>query len=104
MLKVSQSDARLSKIAGIPFKQLAAPVAFRAFPVERRDLSARRALVRRIRSEFDEMPGTALTLAQAARLFGISTAVCERLLVSLVNDGRLRRTPDGRFRHRLAAA
>ena len=104
MLKALQSDARLSKINDIPFKALAAPVVPRAFPVERRDILARRALLDRICGEFDEMPGTALTLAQASRLFGLSGDVCDRILRGLVNDGRLRRTSDGRFRLRLVAA
>jgi DNA-binding IclR family transcriptional regulator len=52
----------------------------------------------RIWDEFDEMPGTSLTLPQASRLFGVPIEVCDRILISLVKDGRLRRTQDGRFR------
>ena len=104
MMKASHTDARLSKINDISFKALAAPVVPRSFPVERRDILARRALLHRICGEFDEMPGTALTLAQASRLFGLSSEVCDRILRGLVNDGRLWRTADGRFRRRLVAA
>jgi hypothetical protein len=104
MMKASHTDARLSKINDIPLKALAAAIVPRSFPVERRDILARRALLNRICGEFDEMPGTALTLAQASRLFGLSSDVCERILKGLVNDGRLWRTADGRFRLRLVAA
>jgi hypothetical protein len=50
------------------------------------------ALIQRIKSEFREMPGLCLTLAQASRLFGLSEDLCERILLSLVDDGVLQRT------------
>jgi DNA-binding IclR family transcriptional regulator len=65
---------------------------------ERRDSGTRWALIHRIWDEFDEMPGTSLTLPQASKLFGVPMEVCDRILVSLVKDGRLHRTQDGRFR------
>ena len=37
-------------------------------------------LCARIRAEFDEMPGLNLTLLQAARLFDVEPARCERVL------------------------
>jgi DNA-binding IclR family transcriptional regulator len=40
------------------------------------------------------MPGLTLTLQQAARLFGIEQARCERVLEALVDEGFL--TSDGR--------
>jgi hypothetical protein len=43
----------------------------------------------RIEAEFREMPGLALTLPQAARLFSIEPAQCERVFDALVHDGRL---------------
>jgi hypothetical protein len=46
-------------------------------------------LADRIAGEFDEMPGLALTLAQAARLFAADPAVCERTLNGLVKAGVL---------------
>src|SRR5262245_16379 len=98
------TDSRLSRLDNIPRKQLAAPVIPRSFPADRRNIAARQALQRRISDEFDEMPGTSLTLAQATRLFGTSMEICGRILVRLVSDGRLRRTPDGRFRLRTVAA
>jgi hypothetical protein len=43
----------------------------------------------RIRAEFGEMPGLKLTLPQAARLFNLERARCERVLGALVDDGAL---------------
>ena len=43
----------------------------------------------RIRSEYREMPGLRLTVGQAARLFGVEPASCERMLNALVGDGEL---------------
>jgi hypothetical protein len=51
-------------------------------------------LHRRIRAEFVEMPGLKLTLPQAARLFNLEQARCERVLGALVDDGAL--SSDGR--------
>ena len=104
MQKVRHTDARLAKISDIPLKPLVASLALPPFSAERRDVGRRRALLQRICGEFDEMPGTCLTLAQATRLFGISPEICDRIFVGLVADGRLRQTPDGRFRLRSAAA
>lgn len=48
----------------------------------------------RVSAEFREMPGLVLTLAQAARLFGIEAGQCEAVLAALVErrvlvtDGR----------------
>jgi hypothetical protein len=92
-------DQRLVRLADIPRKPLGATLAT-ASSTERRDTGTRWALMHRIWDEFDEMPGTSLTLPQAARLFGVPVEVCDRILVSLVKDGRLRRTQDGRFRLR----
>jgi hypothetical protein len=43
----------------------------------------------RIAAEFREMPGLVLTLAQAARLFSVDLAQCERVMLTLVRDGVL---------------
>jgi hypothetical protein len=60
----------------------------------------------RIRAEFSEMPGLKLTLPQAARLFNLEHARCERVLGALVNGGALSsdgkafvRAGDGRRLH-----
>jgi hypothetical protein len=51
----------------------------------------------RIRAEYLEMPGLALTLPQAARLWGADCAVVEPLLRALVESGFLWRTGAGQF-------
>jgi len=43
----------------------------------------------RIRSEFYEMPGLKLTLAQASRLFQLDASRCEQVLASMVDTGHL---------------
>jgi hypothetical protein len=53
------------------------------------------ALVRRVRSEFIEMPGLRLTPAQAMRLWGVDAAVCQRVIGLLVGVAFLRWTPGG---------
>jgi hypothetical protein len=54
----------------------------------------------RVRRQFDEMPGTRLTLAQAARLFGLPGDTCARVLGRLVGDGVLCQMSDGRYARR----
>jgi hypothetical protein len=55
-------------------------------------------MTRRIRAEFDEMPGLTLTVSQAARLWSLSPAQSERLLSALVDRGFLMRDPHGAYR------
>ena len=93
MLKAQSTDTRLAKIADIDLKPVSATLLS-----ERRNAGTRGALMHRIWDEFDEMPGTSLTLPQASKLFGVPMEVCDRILVNLVEDGRLHRTKDGRFR------
>ena len=70
----------------------------RSWPaVERRDMTRRRGLVDRIRGEFVEMLGLAVTPCEAARLLGVPLPVCSRILQTLIEDGHLRRTQDGRY-------
>ncbi len=69
-------------------------------PRERRDIASRKALVRRVRAEFDEVPGMCLTLAQAARLFDLDIVVCGRILAELMETGLLRLTPTGQYVNR----
>ena len=54
-------------------------------------------LVTRIRSEYSEMPGLRLTLAQACRLWHLERADCERVLRTLVTAQVLAQTQDGAF-------
>jgi acyl transferase domain-containing protein len=55
-------------------------------------------VVHRIRGEFAEMPGLAPSLAQAARLFHLPVAECERVFAVLLSEGFLRRASDGTYR------
>jgi hypothetical protein len=55
-------------------------------------------LVDRIRSEFGEMQGFSPTLQQAVRLFHLSESECYAVLVTLVEEGFLRESADGRYR------
>jgi hypothetical protein len=52
-------------------------------------------ILRRIRSEFSEMPGLKLTTAQAQRLWAIDPPTCERVINTLIGSGFLVRTRDG---------
>jgi hypothetical protein len=53
-------------------------------------------VARRIRAEYDEMPGLCLTKPQVARLFGLDADVCEHILRACVDAGVLVER-DGRF-------
>jgi hypothetical protein len=52
-------------------------------------------IVTRVRSEFLEMPGLQLTVAQAARLWGLDQRACRDLIEALVATAFLRWTPRG---------
>jgi len=70
---------------------------------EREDLHTRHALngmslmVRRIQDEYDEMPGLALTEAQARRLWGLDGKTCRLALTALLEQRFLRRTTTGMY-------
>jgi hypothetical protein len=64
---------------------------------ERRDVAARHALLCRIHSEFEEMPGLVLTPCQAARLFGLPPDIVSCLLERLVEARVLHKRSDGQF-------
>ncbi len=51
--------------------------------------------LRRVRSEFLEMPGLKLTIAQAQRLWGMDRSTCEALIEELTQSCFLARTRDG---------
>lgn len=50
---------------------------------------------RRVRAEFEEMPGMKLTVPQASRLFGLDEAICQTIVDRLVRIAYLRRTETG---------
>ena len=54
-------------------------------------------LLRRLQSEFLEMPGLKLTMAQAQKLWALDSTSCSKLLETLVNVNFLWRTRDGAF-------
>ena len=58
---------------------------------------ARQALVATVVGTFAEMPGLALQIAQAPRLFTLTPVTCRVVLDDLVTARRLRRLPDGRY-------
>jgi hypothetical protein len=72
-----------------------------AIPFDRKRQSA---LVVRIRSEFEEMPGLQLTLTQAQRLFDLDAAICEGVLRECVRAGWLALTASGFYKRKDAEA
>ena len=54
-------------------------------------------LLRRIESEYREMPGLSVTAAQARRLWGLDNTTCAFVLVTLIQRGILKVTPDGTY-------
>ena len=57
-------------------------------------------VVERVRMEYLEMPGLALTSRQATRLLNLDADVCEYVLAELVRDSFLSRTANGTFLRR----
>ena len=55
------------------------------------------ALVRRVRSEFNEMPGLRLTRHHACRLLGLEPSLCAAVIDSLLQCDFLRDTPGGQL-------
>ena len=55
------------------------------------------ATLRRIQSEYYEMPGLSLTASEAQRLWGLSREECEAILNELIGQRFLRRTRAGAF-------
>ena len=54
-------------------------------------------LLKRIRSEFLEMPGQRLTRAQAQRLYGVDESQCQRVLDTLIDTKFLCVKPNGTY-------
>ena len=64
---------------------------------DRRNHENRSLLLDRVTAEFREMPRLQLTQAQATRLFGLESGVCERVLGKLVSEHVLTRDERGRY-------
>jgi hypothetical protein len=54
-------------------------------------------LLRRVESEYREMPGMCVTAPQAQRLWGLDSTTCAFVLMTLVERRVLRRTPRGTY-------
>ena len=54
-------------------------------------------ILKRIQSDFIEMPGLRLTAWQAQRLWNVDPVICDSLLSVLVETGFLTRATDGAF-------
>jgi hypothetical protein len=61
-------------------------------------------ILERIQGEYLELPGLRLTQSQAQRLWHLDRAVCDALLMALVDARFLSRTVDGTFVRRGAEA
>jgi len=57
-------------------------------------------VVQRIRGEYEEMPGLALTVRQAARLWGLEVPQSQRLFSELVDSRFLIADASGAYRRR----
>jgi predicted transcriptional regulator of viral defense system len=55
------------------------------------------AVLVRVQSEYLEMPGLKLTEAQARRLWGLDGNTCRVVLVTLIERGFLKRSPNGHY-------
>jgi DNA-binding IclR family transcriptional regulator len=53
--------------------------------------------VERLRGMFLDVPGTRLSIADAARLSGVEPSLCRRVLETLMDSYFLKRGPDGTF-------
>ena len=100
MPKENALESRWPDILNINLVPAVACLPERPFP-ERRNLTARATLLRRIRSEFEEMPGLSLTLGQAAKLFGIPPETCARILAQFAEEGLLCLTINRRYALRM---
>jgi DNA-binding IclR family transcriptional regulator len=53
--------------------------------------------VQRLRGMFLEVPGTRVSVADAARLCGLERSLCRQALETLTDAGFVKRGPDGTF-------
>jgi hypothetical protein len=54
-------------------------------------------VLNRVKGEYNEMPGMCVTRTQAQRLWGLDSATCERVLITLLERGVVRRTSRGMY-------
>jgi hypothetical protein len=65
--------------------------------IQRTSTPGMSALLVRVQSEYLEMPGLNLTEAQARRFWGLDGNTCRRVLVTLIERGFLKRSPNGHY-------
>jgi hypothetical protein len=92
-LRAQKVSKRPPSFLDVEFKALPMPAS-----AHRRPAPLSVDVIDRVRGEFVEMRGFSPTIDQAARLFHIDRAECDRILSGLVDEGFLKRTPDGRYR------
>jgi hypothetical protein len=102
-----ETAIRFSALLGVEFRAIdtlaaGSDIAARLVMVsgisdKRRDVKMRKALLTKLHSEIQHLPGLALTSDQASRLFGIPRDVCRRLLANLAQESAIHVRPDGRF-------
>lgn len=68
-----------------------------ARPDDIRTMPAIREAILRVEGEYREMPGLCLTLAQAARLWGMDRSTCELVLANLIERRVLKRALNGTY-------
>ena len=73
------------------------PGVWRTGATDRRQQHHRELFERRFNTEFEEVPGLTLTPAQAARLFGVSVEICQRILRRLADQGTVVLRSDKRY-------
>jgi hypothetical protein len=90
------ASAKAASAHGSRLPMKPAPLSMRRLDYRRQGSPVQ--IAERVRGEFVEMRGFSPTIEQAARLFHLSPEECQRILGSLVQEGFLRRTADGRYR------
>jgi hypothetical protein len=55
--------------------------------------------VGRLKTLFEQIPGTQLSVGQASRLAGVEPSLCESVISALEDAHFLKRTQDGRYVH-----
>ena len=89
IMKVPEASRSRATRATMP-SETARPDDFRTMP-------AIREAILRVEGEYRAMPGLSLTLAQAARLWGLDQGTCEQVLTKLIERRVLKRAWNGTY-------
>ena len=73
------------------------PGVWRTGATDRRQQHHRNLFERRFHKEFEQVLGLTLTPPQAARLFGVSVEICQRILRRLADQGAIVLRSGGRY-------